>query len=432
MRLSQRATHGIGPVHGLAANLPQFALLVAVNALVGGMLGQERTVVPLLGEQVFHLGAHSAALTFIMAFGISKAIANYYAGTWSDRVGRKPVLVTGWLIAVPIPFLLIWAPNWGWVVFANVLLGISQAFTWSMTVVMKIDIVGPDRRGMAMGLNQAAGYTAVAATALATGYIAESSGLRPEPFYLGIAFAALGLGVSLFAVKETHAHVHAEAAAQSAGGAQWAGGASSPGTHLSDREVFVQTSFKEPALSAISQAGFAKNLNDGMAWGLFPLLFAASGLTVSQTGILVAAYPALWGVGQLVTGGLSDRWGRKHLIVVGMLTQAVGLAGVAMADSFTPWLLAALVLGAGSALAYPTLLAAVGDVAQPTWRARALGVYRLWRDGGFAAGAILSGVVADLWGIRAAIWVVAFLTAVSGVIVLLRMYETRPRPLVRP
>lgn len=421
MRLSQRDARSGDPVHGLAANLPQFALLVAVNALVGGMLGQERTVVPLLGEQVFHLGAHSAALTFIMAFGISKAIANYYAGTWSDRVGRKPILVTGWLVAVPIPFLLIWAPAWGWVVFANVLLGISQAFTWSMTVVMKIDIVGPDRRGMAMGLNQAAGYTAVAATALATGYIAESAGLRPEPFFLGIAFAALGLGFSLFAVKETHAHVHAEAAAQSVADGP------SPGAHLSDREVFVRTSFKEPALSAISQAGFAKNLNDGMAWGLFPLLFSASGLSVSQIGILVAAYPALWGIGQLVTGGLSDHWGRKRLIVAGMLTQAAGLAGVALAGSFTPWLIAALVLGAGSALAYPTLLAAVGDVAQPTWRARALGVYRLWRDGGFAAGAILSGVVADLWGVRAAIWVVAALTAASGLIVLIRMYETRPR-----
>lgn len=419
MRLSQPAAREGGPVHGLAANLPQFALLVAVNALVGGMLGQERTVVPLLGEQVFHLGAHSAALTFITAFGISKAIANYYAGTWSDRIGRKPVLVTGWVIALPIPFLLIWAPNWGWVVFANVLLGLNQALTWSMTVVMKIDIVGPDRRGMAMGLNQAAGYTAVAATALATGYIAENAGLRPEPFFLGIAFAALGLGVSLFAVRETHAHVHAEAAARSDIG----GPAES--SHLTDREVFVRTSFTEPALSAISQAGFAKNLNDGMAWGLFPVLFAASGLSVSQTGILVAAYPALWGIGQLVTGGLSDRLGRKHLIVAGMFTQAVGLAGVALSDSFTPWLVSALVLGAGSALAYPTLLAAVGDVAQPTWRARALGVYRLWRDGGFAAGAILSGVVADVWGVRAAIGVVAALTAVSGLVVRVRMYETR-------
>lgn len=421
MRLSQRAARDSEPVHGLAANLPQFALLVAVNALVGGMLGQERTVVPLLGEQVFHLGAHSAALTFILAFGISKAITNYYAGTWSDRIGRKPVLVAGWFVAVPIPFLLIWAPNWGWVVFANVLLGVSQGLTWSMTVVMKIDIVGPDRRGMAMGLNQAAGYTAVAGTALATGYIAESAGLRPEPFFLGIVFAALGLGVSLFAVKETHAHVHAEAAAKTESEGP------SAGSHLTDREVFLHTSFKEPALSAISQAGFAKNLNDGMAWGLFPLLFAAAGLSVSQIGILVAAYPALWGLGQLVTGGLSDRWGRKHLIVIGMLTQAVGLAGVAIANSFTPWLLAALVLGAGSALAYPTLLAAVGDVAQPTWRARALGVYRLWRDGGFAAGAVLSGVVADLWGLRPAIAVVAGITAVSGLIVLVRMYETRTR-----
>ena len=420
MPLSRSATGVPERVLGLKANLPQFLLLVAVNALVGGMLGQERTVVPLLGERVFHLGAHSAALTFIAAFGVAKAVANYYAGTWSDRVGRKPVLVTGWLVAVPVPLLLIWAPSWGWIIFANVLLGISQGLTWSTTVVMKIDLVGPDRRGLAMGFNEAAGYLAVAATALATGYIAENAGLRPEPFFLGIAFAALGLGLSVLSVHETRGHAHLEAASHT--GAVHPG---APGSLISNREVFLQTSFRERALSAVSQAGLVNNLNDGLAWGIFPLLFATSGLSVGQIGVLVAVYPAVWGAGQLVTGALSDHWGRKHLIVAGMLAQAVALAMVALADTFGQWLAAAILLGAGTAMVYPTLLAAIGDVAHPSWRARAVGVYRLWRDGGFAVGALLSGVVADIWGLRPAIAVVAVLTAVSGLVVLARMYETR-------
>jgi len=420
--LTTRAvSRGRGIRLGLRQNLAQFALLVAVNALVGGMLGQERTVLPLLADRTFHLGGYTTALTYILAFGVAKAATNYLAGTWSDRYGRKPVLVAGWLVAMPVPLLLIWAPTWGWVVAANVLLGISQGLTWSTTVIMKIDLVGPGRRGLAMGLNEAAGYGAVAATALATGYLAARYGLRPEPFYLGIAFAALGLGLSTLVVRETRAHAALEAGAHVG---------RSDGRHehlhaeLTDRAVFAQTSLHEPALSAASQAGLVNNLNDGLAWGLFPILFATAGLSVTRIGLLVALYPAVWGIGQLVTGALSDRMGRKRFIVAGMWTQALALGMVASADTFGVWAAAAVLLGVGTALVYPTLLAAVGDVAHPAWRARAVGVYRLWRDGGFAVGALLSGALADLWGVRAAVWAVAALTAASGVVVAQRMYET--------
>jgi MFS family permease len=410
---------------GLAQNAAQFSLLVAVNALVGGMLGQERTVLPLLGEQEFGLRAHTAALSFILVFGLAKAATNYVAGTWADRYGRKPVLVVGWVVAVPVPLILIWAPSWGWVLVANLLLGISQGLTWSITVVMKIDLVGPARRGLAMGLNEAAGYGAVALTALATGYLAEVYGLRPAPFLLGVVFAALGLGLSTLAVRETRDHARLEAAGHVA---------RSDGMHdhlhadLSDREVFVQTSLREPALSSASQAGLVNNLNDGLAWGLFPVLFAAGGLSVAQIGVLAAVYPGVWGVGQLFTGALSDRWGRKWLIAAGMWTQAVGLAAVALGDAFGVWLAGAVLLGAGTAMVYPTLLAAIGDVAHPAWRARSVGIYRLWRDGGFAVGALLAGVVADALGVRTAVWTVAALTALSGLVVAVRMYETRHHP----
>lgn len=409
---------------GLRQNIAQFALLVAVNALVGGMLGQERTVVPLLGERVFGLRGYSAGLTFILVFGVAKAVTNFFAGTWADRFGRKPVLVAGWLVAVPVPLLLIWAPTWGWVVFANVLLGISQGLTWSTTVVMKIDLVGPARRGLAMGLNEAAGYAALALTALVTGFMAESYGLRPAPFLLGIAFAALGLGLSTLVVRETREHARLEASehvSRADGKHDHLGGG------LSSREVFVETSFREPALSSASQAGLVNNLNDGLAWGLFPILFAGAGLSVAKIGVLAALYPAVWGLGQLVTGALSDRWGRKWLIVAGMWLQGAALAGIASADGLWWWAVAAVLLGAGTAMVYPTLLASISDVAHPTWRARSIGIYRLWRDGGFAAGAVLAGVVADAHGIRAAVWVVAALTALSGLVVAVRMYETHDR-----
>ena len=409
---------------GLRQNAAQFTLLVAVNALVGGMLGQERTVLPLLAEREFGLTAYTAVLTYILAFGLAKALTNYLAGAWSDRYGRKPVLVAGWAVALPVPLLLIWAPSWGWVVAANVLLGISQGLTWSTTVIMKIDLVGPARRGLAMGLNEAAGYLAVAATALATGYLAATYGLRPQPFFVGIAYAALGLGLSSLVVHETRGHARLEAQAHAP---------RADGRHdhlheeLTQRQVFVQTSFREPALSSASQAGLVNNLNDGLAWGLFPALFADAGLGVGRIGVLAALYPAVWGLGQLATGALSDRWGRKPFIVGGMLLQAAALALVAVGDSFAVWAVAAVLLGAGTAMVYPTLLASIGDVAHPAWRASAVGIYRLWRDGGFVVGALLAGILADLYGIRTAVWVVAALTAVSGALVAVRMYETHRR-----
>ncbi len=420
-----RSTEGRPIQLGLGYNAAQFTLLVVVNALVGGMLGQERTVLPLLGEREFGLRAYTAGLSFILVFGLAKAATNYFAGTLSDRFGRKPVLVAGWLVAVPVPLLLIWAPSWSWVLAANVLLGVSQGLTWSTTVVMKIDLVGPARRGFAMGLNEAAGYGAVAVTALATGYLAEAYGLRPAPFLLGLAFAALGLGLSAVFVRETHGHARLEAATHVA---------RADGRHdhlhdqLTNREVFLQTSFRERALSSASQAGLVNNLNDGLAWGLFPILFASAGLSVGSIGVLAALYPAVWGVGQLVTGALSDRWGRKWMIAGGMWLQAIALATIAFGDGFAVWAVAAVALGAGTALVYPTLLAAIGDVAHPAWRARAVGTYRLWRDGGFAVGALVAGVVADVLGVRAAVWTVAALTAASGLVVALRMYETHPGP----
>jgi MFS family permease len=403
---------------GLRANLAQFSLLVGVNALVGGMIGQERTVLPLLAEREFHLTAYSAALSFIVAFGVVKALTNLVAGTLSDRVGRKPVLVSGWAIGIPVPLLIMWAPSWGWIVVANVLLGVNQGLTWSTTVIMKIDLAGPERRGLAMGINEAAGYGAVALTAFATGAIAARYGLRPEPFYLGLAYAGLGLGLSGLFVRETRQHAMHEAATAPAYNGD---GPRRP------REVFTLASFKEPALSAVSQAGLVNNLNDGLAWGLFPVLFAHHGLSVGRIGLLAALYPLVWGAGQLITGALSDRVGRKGLIVWGMWLQAAAVAAVAAADTFTPWFGAAVVLGVGTAMVYPTLLAAIGDVAHPTWRASAVGVYRLWRDAGFAVGALLAGAVADLVGLTAAIWTVALITALSGVIVAIRMYETHPR-----
>lgn len=415
-----RRTAGTPLRLGLRENLAQFALLVGVNALVGGMIGQERTVLPLLANAEFGLTDFTATLTFIVAFGAVKAATNFFAGALSDRYGRKPVLVSGWIIALPIPLLLMWAPTWGWVVFANVLLGVNQGLTWSTTVVMKIDLVGPARRGLAMGFNEAAGYGAVAVTAVATGYIAQRWGLRPEPFFLGLAYAGLGLGLSVFAVRETHAHARHEAANHVATSDAHHGG-------LTTGEIFRLTSFGDKALSSCSQAGLVNNLNDGLAWGLFPILFAASGLSIGRIGVLAALYPAVWGLGQLYTGGLSDRIGRKPLIVGGMLTQAVALAWIAATGSFTAWAIGAMVLGAGTAMVYPTLLAAIGDVAHPAWRARSVGVYRLWRDSGFAVGALLAGILADLISIPAAIYAVAALTAVSGLGVAVRMYETHPR-----
>jgi MFS family permease len=400
---------------GLRANAGQFGLLVVVNAFVGAMVGLERTVLPALAETEFHLVARTAILSFIVVFGIAKAATNYLAGRLSDRIGRKHVLVAGWLVATPVPFLLMWAPSWTWVLIANALLGVSQGLTWSTTVIMKIDLVGPRRRGLAMGLNEFAGYVAVALAAWATGWIAARTALRPEPFYLGIAFVVLGLGLSAIFVRETHEHVAREASIAEP---------ALPGGAAGARGIFWRTTLGDRTLASITQAGLVNNLNDGMAWGLFPLLFAAANLTMDQISVLAAVYPATWGLMQLATGVVSDRVGRKPLIAAGMWVQALGIAIVAAAHTYAGFAAGAALLGAGTAMVYPTLLAAVGDVAHPSWRASSVGVYRFWRDLGYAVGAVVAGVAADLIGMTGAMRLVAILTFASGLVVAFGMRET--------
>jgi len=403
---------------GLRENLAQFALLVVVNAFVGAMVGMERSILPAIAEHDFHLAARTAVLSFIVVFGVTKALTNYLAGRLSDRFGRKHVLVGGWLVAAPVPFLLMWAPGWNWVLFANLLLGVSQGLTWSTTVIMKIDLVGAKRRGLAMGLNEFSGYIAVAASALATGWIAARYGLRPEPFYLGVLFVAVGLGLSAILVRETKHHVSHESTLL---------GESTTGDVPTPREVFWRTTLVDRNLSSASQAGLVNNLNDGMAWGLFPLFFAAAGMRLEQIGLLAAIYPGTWGLVQLVTGALSDRVGRKWLIVSGMWAQALGIGVITVGQRFGEFALGGVLLGIGTAMVYPTLLAAIGDVARPSWRASAVGVYRLWRDLGYAIGALLAGVTADVFGLHAAMWLIAAVTFASGLVAAVRMTETLVR-----
>jgi MFS family permease len=409
----------VRPVLGIRANLAQFSLLVVVNAFVGAMIGIERSILPAIAEQDFQLAAHAAILSFIVVFGVTKAVTNYLAGRLSDRFGRKRVLVAGWLVACPVPLLLIWAPSWGWVLVANVLLGVSQGLTWSTTVIMKIDLSGPRNRGLAMGLNEFAGYFAVAGSALATGFVAASYGLRPQPFYLGIGFAIVGLVLSAVLVRETSHHVAREATEAPRHDGSPAG--------PSQREVFALTTWKDRNLSSVTQAGLVNNLNDGMAWGLFPLLFASAGLGLWQIGWLAAIYPGVWGATQLVTGALSDKIGRKWLIACGMWTQAGGIAVTATSSTFRGFAIGAVLLGVGTAMVYPTLLATIGDVAHPSWRASSLGVYRFWRDLGYAIGAIVAGTISDALGLSAAVWMVAAVTFASGVVVAVRLTETLRR-----
>lgn len=413
---------------GLRANWEQFTLLVIVNAFVGAMVGLERTVLPLIAEADFGLVAKSVTLSFLVSFGIVKALANLFAGRFSDRVGRKRILIAGWLAGLPVPFLIIFAPSWGWVVFANVLLGINQGLCWSTAVIMKLDLVGPKQRGLAMGLNEFAGYLAVSLSALATGYLAAAYGLRPAPFYPGIAFALLGLVLSIFFVRETHAHVRHEAQQASRG----AGVQGSKGVEMSFAQVLLLTSWKDRALFAVSQAGMVNNLNDGLVWGLAPIFLAGAGLPLEQVGIIAATYPGVWSISQLLTGALSDRWGRKWLIAAGMWIQAVGIGVFVVGQGFGVWLSGAILLGLGTALVYPTLLAAISDVAHPEWRASAVGVYRLWRDGGYAVGALTAGLLADALGMPVAIAAIGGLTFLSGVVVAGVMYETLPRQLANP
>ncbi len=413
---SASASGGPLPRLGLSENWHQFWLLVLVNSFVGAMVGLERTVLPLLAEREFGLASTSAALSFIATFGAVKALTNLLAGQLGDRFGRKRVLVAGWLFGLPVPLLVMWAPSWWWIVFANVFLGVNQGLTWSTTVIMKIDLVGPRQRGLAMGLNEFAGYLAVALSAYTTGLIAGHFGLRPEPFYLGIALAAAGLALSQLAVRDTMAHARREAAEQSSARP------GAPGM----RELLLRTSWKDPALFSISQAGLVNNLNDGLAWGLFPIFFGIAGLSLHEIALLAAVYPAVWSIAQLGAGALSDRWGRKSLIVGGMLLQGVALVVTAVVRGFAPWLAAAVLLGIGTAMVYPTLLAAIADVAHPAWRGSAVGVYRLWRDSGYVIGALAAGAIADAFGMTAAIGAIGVLTAASGVLVLVRMPETAP------
>ena len=413
---------------GLGVNWQQFTLLVLVNAFVGAMLGLERTVVPLIAEEEFGIVSKSAVLTFIVSFGIVKALSNVVAGRLADQMGRKWILVVGWLFGLPVPLLIIFAPSWGWIIFANVLLGVNQGLCWSTTVIMKIDLVGPKRRGLAMGLNESAGYLAVAVSALATGFLAASYALRPHPFYPGIAFAVLGLFFSIFFVRETRDYARLEGATAPSPPVSSSSSQDRDPGNVSFAQVLAITSWKNRALFAASQAGMVNNLNDAMVWGLVPILLVGSDMSLKQVAIIAATYPGIWGLGQLFTGALSDRLGRKWMIVGGMWVQALGIMTFVIAQEFWLSIAAAAVLGVGTALVYPTLLAAVSDVAHPSWRASAVGVYRLWRDGGFAIGALMAGLLADALGISTSISVIGGLTFLSGVVAAGAMYETRWTP----
>ncbi|OPX00418.1 MFS transporter [Geobacillus proteiniphilus] len=399
---------------GIVENLFQFTLLVVINLFVGSMVGIERTVLPLLGEKQFGLASTSAALSFIISFGFSKAIVNYFAGQIADKFGRKRVLLLGWIVGFFVPILTIYAHAWWIIVIANILLGINQGLTWSMTVNMKIDIAKANQRGTAVGLNEFAGYSGVAIMAAVSGYIASFYSLRPEPFYVGIGIAVVGILLSSI-VKDTEQHLKIQIRDN---------GTTTADHHLSSREIFSLTTWKDKNLSSISFSGLATNLKDGMAWGLFPLYFSAVGLSVSEIGTIVAIYPAAWGFFQLFTGALSDKIGRKKLIAYGMWVQAFSLWFLLFVDSFSLWVLGAIFLGLGTAMVYPTLQAAIGDVASPNWRASSMGVYRFWRDSGYAFGALAAGAIADLLGVTWAIGIVALVPFLAGVYSHMRMDET--------
>lgn len=401
---------------GLRANWKQFTLLVIVNAFVGGMIGLERTIIPQIATTDFGLAAKTAVLSFIVVFGVTKALTNYYTGAWANRFGRKNLLVAGWMLALPVPLLLIYAPSWTWIIAANIFLGVSQGLTWSSTVVMKIDLVGEKDRGFAMGLNEFAGYVALAAVAFLTGWIASSYGLRPYPFYIGIGIGVMGLLMSWLWIKDTHHHVKLE---------------STSSTIPLLKNVFWNTTWKHRNLGSITQAGLVNNLNDGMVWGLFPLLLVSKGFDLHETGIIVATYPAVWGLGQLYTGKLADQYCKKTLLFLGMLIQGLALLAMTWIHTYWWFIILSALLGIGTAIVYPTFLAAISDYTHPDQRPKSIGIFRLWRDLGYALGAVLTGLIADQFGLIAPIVAIGSLTIISSILVKYRM-SCRPKPEIKP
>jgi MFS family permease len=395
---------------GLRENWQQFTILVIINAFVGGMVGLERSILPQIAEEEFHIAAKTALLSFIVVFGIVKALTNYYTGVLANKIGRKNLLIIGWIIAIPIPFLLMYAPTWNWIIATNVLLGLSQGLTWSSTVVMKIDLVGDKQRGLAMGLNEFAGYISVAIVAFLTGWIASSYGLRPYPFYIGFALVFLGLVGSIFLVKDTRQHVASESSSSSV-------------PRL--KSIFWETTWKHRNLGSVTQAGLINNLNDGMVWGIFPIVLALKNFTLAEIGVITAVYPAVWGLGQLITGKMADVLPKKQLLFWGMFLQAIALFFIIYAESKLQYIALAAILGWGTAMVYPTFLATVAENTHPQDRAKSIGIFRLWRDLGYAIGAIITGIIADWWNINAAIVFISILTFISAIIIQIRMRVLR-------
>lgn len=391
---------------GLRANWKQFSLLVIVNAFVGAMIGMERTIFPQFAEEQFQMASKTAILSFIIAFGIAKALANYFTGSWANRIGRRNLLLIGWGIAIFVPILLLLAPTWNWVVFANVLLGVSQGLTWSSTVVMKMDLVGERNRGLAMGFNEFAGYLAVGIVAFITAWMAEKFGVTPYPFYLGIGIAIIGFLLTLFFVKDTRSHVAKE---------------QKQANSIALQHVFKETSFTNRNLSAITQAGLVNNLNDGMIWGLLPILLAGLHFDLKEIGIVSAVYPTIWGIGQLFTGKLADHFSKKKMIFWGMLVQGLAICAIPYTNEFGVLVFLAVTLGLGTAFVYPTFMAAIAQFTAPVQRAESIGVFRLWRDLGYAVGAISSGILADFFGLIVAILFIGSVTLLSSLVVLFRM-----------
>lgn len=395
---------------GLKENWPQFTVLVIVNAFVGGMVGLERTIFPEFAEAVFGIASSTAILSFIVAFGITKAVTNYFTGKLANRFGRKNLLILGWIIALPIPFILINATSWNWVVFANILLGINQGLTWSSTVVMKIDLVGEKDRGMAMGINEFAGYFAVGVVALLTGFIAQEYGVTPYPFYLGIAISIIGLLITIFFVKDTRAFVNKE---------------QQTNTTVELENVFIETSFRDKTLSSITQAGLVNNLNDGMIWGLLPILLLSFNYDTKEIGIIAAIYPGVWGIGQLFTGKMADIYSKKALLFIGMLMQGIAILLIPFFTEFYQLATIASILGFGTALVYPTFLSAIADASHPGQRAESIGIFRFWRDLGYAIGAIVSGIIADAFGIEYSVLTIGVITILSSLVIHFRMPSYR-------